>query len=52
MVYDWEPHKETITHLYVQQNKQVDEIIEYMRANHNFTPRYVELSPCLMFMFE
>lgn len=41
MVYDWEPHKDTITHLYVDENKQVDEIIEYMRMNHGFAPRYV-----------
>lgn len=43
MVYDWEAHKDTISHLYVQENKQVDDIIEYMRVNHDFTPRYVSI---------
>lgn len=38
MVYDWEAHKDTITRLYVDEEKQVDEILEYMRTHHNFCP--------------
>lgn len=38
MVYDWEAHKDTISRLYVDEDKQVDEILEFMRTHHNFCP--------------
>lgn len=41
MVYNWEDYKNVITRLYVQENKQVDEIIEYMSHHYDFKPRYV-----------
>lgn len=41
MVYDWKAHKDIITRLYTEENLQVDEIIEYLRVNYNFAPRYV-----------
>lgn len=45
MVYNWEDYKDIITRLYVQENKQVDEIIRYMRNQYDFKPRYVPPTP-------
>lgn len=45
MVYNWEDYKDIITRLYVQENKQVDEIIRYMRNHYDFKPRYVQPTP-------
>ncbi|KUI70232.1 hypothetical protein VM1G_06178 [Cytospora mali] len=39
MVYDWDSHKDILSHLYVDEKKPIEEIITYMRINHNFTPR-------------
>lgn len=45
MVYNWEDYRDIITRLYVQDNKQVDEIIRYMRNQYDFKPRYVQPTP-------
>lgn len=45
MVYDWESHKDTIRRLYVDEGKQVDSIMEYMRVVYDFKPRFVWLLP-------
>lgn len=41
MVYDWEAHRDTLNSLYVDEKRPVEDIISYMRTNHNFAPRYV-----------
>ena len=33
---EWEFHRRTIEHLYLDQNKALDEVIGYMKAQHNF----------------
>ncbi|KAG8156928.1 hypothetical protein KVR01_013150 [Diaporthe batatas] len=38
MVYDWETHRETLSRLYVDEKRSVEDIISYMRTNHNFAP--------------
>lgn len=39
MVYEWEAHKETCYRLYIEEKKSLEDIIEYMRVQHNFKPR-------------
>lgn len=39
MVYNWDRFQDIITHLYVTEQKPVDEIVKYMRIKHGFTPR-------------
>lgn len=41
MVYDWETHRDTLSRLYVDEKRSVEDIITYMRTNHNFAPRLV-----------
>lgn len=41
MVYRWEQHRQTCYRLYVEENKSLEEVVEYMRVHHNFTPRCV-----------
>lgn len=41
MVYDWEAHKDVIVRLYADEGLEVDDIIEHMQKNYNFSPRYV-----------
>ncbi|KKY31249.1 hypothetical protein UCDDA912_g08802 [Diaporthe ampelina] len=38
MVYDWEAHRDTLNRLYVDEKRSVEDIITYMRTNHNFAP--------------
>lgn len=45
MVYNWDRFQETITRLYVDEHKPVDEIIKYMSAKYGFTPRYAPPPP-------
>ena len=33
---EWECHRQTIEHLYLDQNKALDEVIAYMKTNHKF----------------
>ncbi|KAK0731535.1 hypothetical protein B0H67DRAFT_477462 [Lasiosphaeris hirsuta] len=37
MVYDWEPHRETCYSLFIEQRKSLDDVIDYLRAAHNFS---------------
>lgn len=41
MVYNWEAHKDVIVRLYADEGLEVDDIIEHMQKNYNFSPRYV-----------
>jgi hypothetical protein len=41
MVYRWRLYRDICYRLYVEENKSLDEVIQYMREEHNFTPRYV-----------
>lgn len=34
----WKPYKELFRVMYVDQQKPLDEIVEYFRTEHNFTP--------------
>ncbi|KAK1835473.1 glutamyl-tRNA amidotransferase subunit A [Podospora conica] len=36
--YKWGQHQETIRSMWVDQQKSLDEIMEYFRTEHNFTP--------------
>ncbi|KAL2136512.1 hypothetical protein VTI74DRAFT_3337 [Chaetomium olivicolor] len=38
MGYHWEQHRQTCYRLYVEQNMSLDEVVEYMRVHHDFTP--------------
>lgn len=45
MVYDWEGREATMRALYIDQNKSLEEVMDWFRANQNFTPRYVCRDP-------
>lgn len=49
MVYDWEGKREICYQMYIKDKKALEEIMEYMKNTHQFTPRYVlgHLSPKL-----
>ena len=32
----WTKHQQTIAHLYIQQDKTLDEVIDYMKRFHDF----------------
>lgn len=34
----WKPYKELFRVMYVDQQKPLEEIVEYFRTEHNFTP--------------
>ncbi|KAH8682123.1 hypothetical protein BX600DRAFT_505740 [Xylariales sp. PMI_506] len=38
MVYDWERHEQTCYRLYIDEKKSLQEIMDYMRVEHKFTP--------------
>ncbi|KAL8761012.1 MAG: hypothetical protein Q9184_002825 [Pyrenodesmia sp. 2 TL-2023] len=38
MVYDWEGREGTMRALYIDQNKSLEEVMDWFRANQNFTP--------------
>ena len=44
MVYDWENKEELCYRLYIEEKKSLEEIMEYMKEEHKFSPRYVR--PC------
>ena len=46
MVYEWEIRRNEIYDMYITQNKSLEEIIEYYRAQ-KFVPRYVVDSTAL-----
>ena len=41
MVFPWEQHRETCRRLYVDEKMRLDDVAEYMRKHHDFTPRCV-----------
>lgn len=48
MVYDWSGDKEEICYrLYISEGKSLEEVMEYLKEEQGFAPRYVErhLSP-------
>jgi hypothetical protein len=40
-VYDWDPYREIIYSLYVEQRRSLPVLQEYLATEHNFAPRYV-----------
>ncbi|KAK7885525.1 hypothetical protein LTR67_010318 [Exophiala xenobiotica] len=38
MVYNWEPHKDALYKLYIEERKSLEEIMQYMRDTTNFAP--------------
>ncbi len=41
MVYDWEGKEVTCFQMYIQENKSLEDIMEFFKLEHNFAPRYV-----------
>jgi hypothetical protein len=41
MVYDWENKEEICYRMYIEEKKSLEEIMEYMKTEHKFAPRYV-----------
>jgi hypothetical protein len=39
MVYDWEAHHQLCHQLYIQEDKALEEVMDYLRRVHHFTPR-------------
>ncbi len=39
MVYDWASKEDICYDLYINQKKPLEEIMEYLRDRHDFTPR-------------
>lgn len=39
MVYDWEGKRDICYRMYIEEKKPLEDIIEYMRAFHQFSPR-------------
>ena len=46
MVYDWENKEELCYRLYIEEKKSLEEIMEYMKEHHKFSPRYVPVGLC------
>lgn len=44
MVYDWESKEELCYRMYIEEKKSLDEIIEYLKEEHQFTPRYFPIN--------
>ncbi|EJT78923.1 hypothetical protein GGTG_04015 [Gaeumannomyces tritici R3-111a-1] len=38
MGYDWDVHRETCYRVYVEERRSMDELMEYMKLHHGFTP--------------
>jgi len=41
MVYDWENKEEICYRMYIEEKKSLEEIMEFMKEEHKFAPRYV-----------
>jgi hypothetical protein len=39
MVYDWEKKEEICYRMYIEEKKSLEEIMEYLKEEHNFAPR-------------
>jgi len=44
MVYDWENKEELCYRLYIEEKKSLEEIMDFMKEHHKFTPRYAFLT--------
>jgi hypothetical protein len=42
MVYNWDAHQQTCFRLYIEEGRSLEEIMDYMKRVHDFTPRSVE----------
>ena len=42
MVYDWENKEDICYRMYIEEKKSLEEIMDYMKEEHKFAPRYVE----------
>jgi hypothetical protein len=42
MVYDWENKEEICYRMYIEEKKSLEEIMDYMKKEHKFAPRYVQ----------
>lgn len=43
MVYDWENKEEICYRMYIEEKKSLEEIMDYMKEEHKFAPRYAPL---------
>jgi hypothetical protein len=39
MGYDWDSYQQICYQLYIDENKSLEDIMEYLRTRHKFTPR-------------
>lgn len=44
MVYNWDAHEPKCYRLYIDEKKSLEEIMDIMRIEDNFTPRYACLA--------
>jgi hypothetical protein len=47
MVYDWENKEEICYRMYIEEKKSLEDIMEYMKEELKFAPRYVDRSTYL-----
>lgn len=40
----WESKEELCYRMYIEEKKSLDEIIEYLKEEHQFTPRYFPIN--------
>lgn len=40
MVYDWDGKREVCYQMYIREKKALEEIMDYMKTNYSFAPRY------------
>ena len=43
MVYDWEGKEDICYRMYIDEKRSLEDIMEYMKVDHSFAPRYVLL---------
>jgi Clr5 domain len=43
MVYDWEDKEDVCYRMYIEEKKSLEEIMEFMKTERNFAPRYCRL---------
>lgn len=41
MVYDWEGKEPICYRMYIDEKKSLEDIMEYMKTEYNFAPRYL-----------
>lgn len=40
MVYDWDNKEDVCYRMYIEEKKSLEDIMEYMKEHHQFSPRY------------